>query len=106
MVETLLTISGYRTVTATNGAAALTVARQYRPCLILLDLMMPVMDGIAFRGAQQQDPQIAHLPVLVLSAHNEAEAIASRLGARAILRKPLDAERLLALVETYCGAVH
>jgi CheY-like chemotaxis protein len=102
MVETLLNISGYSTVTATNGAAGLVEARRHHPCLILLDLMMPVMDGIEFRGAQQQDPQISDLPVLVLSAHNEAEAIATRMGT-GMLRKPLDADQLLELVDVYCG---
>jgi CheY-like chemotaxis protein len=64
--------------------------------------MMPVMDGVEFRGVQRRDPEIAGLPVLVLSAHHDAEAISKRLGAEGLVRKPVDVERLLSMVEAHC----
>jgi CheY-like chemotaxis protein len=86
-----------------NGREALRVLRDgYEACLILLDLMMPVMDGWAFRVEQRQDPDLKDIPVVVLSAALNPAQEAARLGAIAGLRKPLDIARLLDLVAQYC----
>lgn len=71
-------------------------------CLILLDLMMPVMDGWAFRVEQRQDPNLRDIPVVVLSAAMDPAQEAARLGAIAGLGKPLNIARLLNLVAQYC----
>src|SRR3982750_3855302 len=68
MMDLLLTSMGYRTVTAANGAVALERLRQDRPCMVLLDLMMPVMTGWEFRERQLNDPLLASIPVLCMSA--------------------------------------
>ena len=88
LLATILTVEGYATFTASNGAEALVLARQHRPALIVLDLMMPVMDGMTFRREQQGDPSIADIPVLCVSAMHDAEAVASRLGL-ACIPKPI-----------------
>ena len=86
-----------------NGREALRVLRDgYEACLILLDLMMPVMDGWAFRGEQRQDPDLKDIPVVVLTAALNPSQEAARLGAVAGLGKPLDIVRLLNLVAQYC----
>ena len=86
-----------------NGREALRVLRDgYDACLILLDLMMPVMDGWAFRVEQRQDPNLRDIPVVVLSAAMDPAQEAARLGAIAGLGKPLDIARLLNLVAQYC----
>ena len=86
-----------------NGREALRVLRDgYEACLILLDLMMPVMDGWAFRVEQRQDPSLKDIPVVVLSAAMNPAQEAARLGAIAGLGKPLDLTRLLDLVAQYC----
>lgn len=103
MVATLLAIRGYSAVTATNGCEALVLAREHRPCLILLDLMMPVMDGREFRLAQLADPAIADIPVLCLSGHHDASAIARSLKAVGCVQKPVVAEILLDMIQEYCG---
>jgi CheY-like chemotaxis protein len=102
-VATVLRLEGYLVATAANGEEALTVARQEHPRLILLDLMMPRMDGFAFRAAQLRDPQLANIPVILTSAL-EDEALA-RLGPMAEVRKPLNVDKLLEHVALYCERV-
>ncbi len=70
------------------------------PSLILLDLNMPVMDGWEFRRRQRQDPVLASLPVVVLSAIDQCRA--GDLGGEAFLKKPLDFDRLMQIVRRYC----
>ena len=72
-------------------------------CLIILDLMMPVMDGSAFRGEQLQRPAAADIPVIVVSAYKDVEARARALGAVQWLAKPFDLMALLRLVEENCA---
>lgn len=93
----LLESVGYDVSKAENGRAALEQLNKATtlPDLILLDLMMPVMDGWQFRAAQRADPRSADVPVLLLSAHVKAEQAAQELGARALLPKPVDVEALL-----------
>jgi CheY-like chemotaxis protein len=92
-MEQLLRSAGYTVVTARNGQAALDLLRAGTPVdAILLDLMMPVMDGWAFRRKQLRDPGLAHIPVIVLSAlhHGWVE------GVPPTLPKPIEIARLLA----------
>ena len=99
MLAALLGLHGYRTVTAANGLEALEMARRERPGVILLDLMMPVMDGQTFRQEQLNDATIAGIPVVVLSAHARAADLARELGATAHLLKPFDLNQLLGAIE-------
>jgi CheY-like chemotaxis protein len=103
MMEAVLTIEGVRVVTATNGAEAFNLARKHRPCLILLDLMMPIMTGEEFRKAQLANAEIRDIPVLVVSAHYDAPRTARRMKAIACLTKPIDFEALGAAVRARCG---
>ena len=101
MMAQLLTLEGFETATVANGREALEYLHNAStPDVILLDLMMPVMDGWEFRRQQQADPAIAPVPVFVLSALDQNRA--SNLDATAFLKKPLDFDRLLSLVRTYC----
>jgi CheY-like chemotaxis protein len=101
MMAQLLTLEGFHAATVTNGREALDYLRQSpRPDLILLDLMMPVMDGWQFRKEQQADPAIAGVPVVVLTAVDQRRA--ASVNATAFLNKPLDFDRLLQLVRQYC----
>lgn len=99
----LLELDGYPVVTASNGAQALDQLRGgLRPCLILLDLMTPVMDGFQFRREQMQDATLAAIPVAVYSGHYDPKASAARLGAAAYFEKPVEIETLLGVVAAYC----
>ena len=101
MMAQLLTLEGFQTATVANGREALEYLHNAsRPDVILLDLMMPVMDGWEFRRQQQADPAIAPVPVIVLSALDQGRA--SNLEATEFLKKPLDFDRLLSLVRSYC----
>ena len=95
MLAALLGLHGYRTVTAANGLEALELARRERPGVILLDLMMPVMDGQTFRREQLNDATLAGIPVVVLSAHAQTAELSRELGVAAHLLKPFDLDQLL-----------
>ena len=102
MMAQLLTLEGFVAATVSNGREALDYLEDRdAPEVILLDLMMPVMDGWEFRRKQQADPDLARVPVIVLSALDQARA--SGLDAAAVLKKPLDFDRLLELVRAYCA---
>ena len=90
---------GYAVATAEHGAAALDQARAQPPDAVVLDLMMPIMDGWTFLRARQGDPTLAGVPVVVLSAAGERGLQqAKELGADAYLAKPFDLDALLLLV--------
>ena len=93
----LLGKDGRKIVTARDGQEAMErLAKVPRPRVILLDLMMPRMDGWEFLRRQSVDPSIASIPTIVLSG--------SKLpgGAKHQLSKPVDVDRLRALVDQYC----
>jgi DNA-binding response OmpR family regulator len=101
MMAQLLSIEGFSATTVANGQQALEYLRDHgTPKLILLDLMMPVMDGWEFRREQRRNPAISAVPVVVLSALDKARAV--DLSADAFLKKPLDFDHLLELVRNYC----
>jgi CheY-like chemotaxis protein len=101
MMAQLLTLEGFVATAVANGHEALEYLRKGdRPDIILLDLMMPVMDGWEFRRKQQSDPTLATVPVVVLSALDHRRA--AEVDAVAFLKKPLDFDRLLELVRRYC----
>jgi CheY-like chemotaxis protein len=70
--------------------------------MILLDLMMPVMDGHAFRAEQLKDPRLAEIPVVVVSAYRDANVQAEQLKASRFLKKPPALDEMLAAIEDYC----
>lgn len=96
-----LELEGYTAVAAENGQVALRhLAAGSRPCLILLDLMMPVMDGWAFAREQSQDPALADLPICVITAVGTSRPIPS--DAVAVVRKPFKLKDLLDVVQQHC----
>jgi two-component system, chemotaxis family, chemotaxis protein CheY len=100
-----LEAEGYRVITAADGQEALDWLRQRvaRPCVILLDLMMPRLDGIQFRTEVLNDPELAVLPVVVLSADPSIISGAKSLNFSGSLRKPVALEALLAAVHAHCA---
>jgi CheY-like chemotaxis protein len=94
---------GYLVITAENGRQGLDQLRSGPlPGLILLDLMMPVMDGRAFLEVRAGDPRLADVPVVVVTADTRATHHSSSLDAQAILAKPLSLQTLLETVATFC----
>jgi CheY-like chemotaxis protein len=102
--QMVLEHTGHRVLTATDGQQALELLRAgQRPCLILLDLMMPVMDGWRFRAEQERDAALAEIPVVVLSGDGDAPNKASALHAAEHITKPISLDKLLELVRKYAG---
>jgi CheY-like chemotaxis protein len=88
---------GREIVTASDGQEALERLTEIpRPCLILLDLMMPRMNGWEFLSRKSADPLIADIPTIVLSGSGWPA------GATHQLTKPVDVQRLVALIDQYC----
>ena len=69
---------------------------------ILLDIMMPVMDGWEFRSAQMDDPSLAGIPVMVITADPTARSRAASLGVQGYMTKPIQFDRLLDFVGRHC----
>jgi CheY-like chemotaxis protein len=87
---------GYEVGLAANGVEAFEQLRSGpRPGLILLDLMMPIMDGWTFLGLQRLDPELAAIPVVILSASVPPGTSVSDLAAQALLEKPFGLDRLV-----------
>lgn len=101
MMEQLLDLEGFIPLTAPNGRDALALLRERGPVkVILLDLMMPIMDGWEFRRQQRCDPRLADIPVVVVSAV-DAERL-QELDPVAVFRKPLAFPNVIACLQDLC----
>ncbi len=97
-----LEFEGYQVSMASEGGEALQLLRQgLQPCLILLDLMLPGMDGWQFADQVKKSEETKRIPIVLVTAFAERTA---EIKAEGILRKPLSLERLLSVVSQYCGA--
>jgi CheY-like chemotaxis protein len=96
--------NGYEVIGAADGQEALDQLDQLPdpPCLIVLDLMMPVMDGREFRRIQREDPRHRDIPVVVISAFRDLDEIAKELAPIGHFKKPIKLADLLAVVQTHC----
>jgi len=95
--------SGYRVDCVHDGEVALEYLQSNpAPCLILLDLMMPGMNGWQFRQRQAEDEAISRIPVVIVSADSRAHEHARALGASGCLRKPIRLDDLIESVERVC----
>jgi CheY-like chemotaxis protein len=104
-VAVVLEHEGYHVVSASDGRDALATLRGgFRPCVIVLDLAMPTMDGFAFRRAQLADPELAAIPILVTSAGGFVNRTEARsLGMETFFAKPVDVDAFIAAVNRACG---
>jgi len=98
-LELALQVGNHPTALAADGRAALDwLKRHGPPCLILLDLMMPGMDGWQFHERLSRDEQLAHVPVVVITAFDRDLGSVSELP---VLRKPIELDHLLSVVSSY-----
>jgi CheY-like chemotaxis protein len=93
-----ITDAGYTVEAAANGVEALRAMRNHAPCVVLLDLMMPVMDGWEVVAQMDLDPALAKVAVCIVSAHDKDPPRND-----CVLRKPVSLANLLATVERHCG---
>ncbi len=100
MIKALLVSDGYDVLTASDGAEALEVARAESPDLILLDVMLPKLDGYRVCRLLKFDQKYRSIPIIMLTAKTEEQSMATgiRTGADQYLTKPVEPERLLAAV--------
>jgi len=103
LLETALEDEGYQ-VFATVGAAALPLARDLQPAVILLDINMPGMDGIEVSQRLRDDPATAHIPIIVMSAQDCLRATGPLMPVNDRLPKPFDLTVLYATVARWAQA--
>ncbi len=103
VISTLLAGQGYRVAAAANGVEALERLRDSdRPCLILLDLNMPVMDGPTFCARRSEEESYCSIPIILMSSADDLPQQAEQLGATRYLQKPVDSMELLETVRRCC----
>lgn len=103
LLEFALSTFGITVTTACDGKEGLERLRQEPPCVVLLDLMMPVMDGSSFRRAQLEDPRLAKVPVVLVTAIHNPAARAQQLCVNGWIQKPFEVEQVVEAVLSYCG---
>lgn len=105
MLRRLLEMAGYEVLEATDGEQALAVAEQKRPALILMDLSLPRLDGLAATRGIRQHPELGNVPIVAVSAHDSADFHAEALaaGCNDYVAKPIDFEQLDALLTRVLG---
>lgn len=99
VLQLTLETVGLQVITAHNGADALEMIKRFpHPCAILLDMMMPVMDGETFLRIRRGDSSLSAIPVIVVTAFSKVNAE----GADALLRKPVQLDELLQEISKFC----
>jgi DNA-binding response OmpR family regulator len=103
-LQQFLELEGYKSEIARNGKEAVdflkdSEAKATSPCVILLDLMMPVMDGWQFLTARQGEPSMSKIPVIVMSAARLSDKVQN---VSATLKKPIDLDQLMSLLKQHC----
>ena len=104
MLEKILLLEGYWVAKATNGKEALYIADEFQPDLIILDIVMPIMDGTEAMEKLEKNPRTKNIPVLFLtSLISKKEEFDNGTGKRRFFAKPIDREKLLEEIERCIG---
>ena len=99
-MQMALRSEGYEVFTAANGKEGLGILpRMARPCLILLDLMMPVMNGWEFSKALEKDMVLAGIPIVIVTAFEDQ---GGTIKSKGIIKKPVDLDALFRIVRKWC----
>ncbi|GAB4234595.1 MAG: hypothetical protein Kow00121_62350 [Elainellaceae cyanobacterium] len=102
LLQTVLEAEGYEVDTADNGSLALAKVEDSPPDLILMDVMMPDMNGYEVTRRIRQNPNLPFIPILLVTAHEDASDIQGlALGANDFIRKPIEFDRLLTRVAAF-----
>ena len=105
VLEQALDGSNYQVITASNGQEAWAKIQSEQPDLILLDLMMPIMDGFAVLAKVKEDPTLRDTPIIIVSAENDSKSVVKGIkqGAEDYLTKPVDTAQFLRKVKDFLG---
>ena len=101
LLENILKAEGINSLVAYNGKEALTIIKKEKPLLILLDIMMPEMDGFMFLEKMKQEESTRDIPVIIITARNDKESIkkAQKAGIKNIILKPIDIQKVVTSVK-------
>lgn len=104
-VKQIIEDEGYSTEAAVNGEDALAIleATTVLPSLILLDINMPVMDGVRFRLAQIEHARLCKIPVVIVTAEGQVLERARQIKAQGWIRKPIEINELLEAIQKFCA---
>ena len=103
LIADVLESDGHITRKASNGREALVLLKERRPQLVLLDLMMPIMDGWEFITVLKSHEEWAEIPVIIITAIYDARRTQLETGAKAVITKPFDIDQLSELVNLYAS---
>ncbi|NLX11366.1 MAG: response regulator [Chloroflexi bacterium] len=105
LLSTYLKMRGYQIVSAYSGIDAIPLVQQERPDALLLDLMLPTVDGLTICELLRRDPDFGSLPIIIVTARNDQQTMAraERVGADAFLTKPVSFPRLQSLLLELLG---
>jgi CheY-like chemotaxis protein len=108
MMRQLLEMAGHTVVEATDGEQAVRVALEEKPAIILMDLSLPKLDGLAATREIRRHKGFRHVPILAISAHDgdESRAAALEAGCDEYMTKPIDFDELTSLVHRYLAKSH
>jgi CheY-like chemotaxis protein len=107
LMEFILARHGHQMLTAVNGEQALAMVREHAPDLVLLDIMMPRVDGYEVARTLRADPKLAQMPIIMLSAKAQEEDIqrGMEVGVDAYITKPFSPEHLVEVVQEHMNRV-
>lgn len=107
LMEFILARHGHQMLTAVNGEQALEMVREHKPDLVLLDIMMPRVDGYEVARILRADPQFAQMPIIMLSAKAQEEDIqrGMEVGVDEYITKPFSPDHLVQVVDTQMSRV-
>ena len=97
----LLELEGYIVQVTPKGELAIKTIQEFHPNLVLLDLLLSGIDGATISKNIRKIPELLKLPIIIMSAHPNAQKTIEGSGANEFLRKPFDVEQLLALIKKY-----
>lgn len=105
VLEQALDGTNYQVITATNGQEAWAKIQSEQPDLILLDLMMPVMDGFAVLAKVKEDSMLRDIPIIIVSAEQDSKSVVKGIkqGAEDYLTKPVNTDQFVQKVKEYLG---
>lgn len=100
-MRALLEAFGYQVIVATNGREAVELATDKRPDLVLMDIMMPELDGFEATRELRKHPELKGMPIIAVTAMEGAHQLAIQAGANDFIRKPVDIRGLIAKVKDW-----
>lgn len=103
ILSSLVTEAGFICAPLTSGEDAVEVALKVKPALVVVDLMMPKVDGMEVTRRFKEHPELSHIPIMMVTSDESAEEAALDAGCLDYVQKPVNAERFINKVQSYCS---